>query len=215
MFHASLFLCPCIRISKWMVGAASYRLLLKFPYHKNYMAEFPKKGYYRSMKNGFTLIEIIVVLSVLGILAALYTASTGNLSDVSIDTASRRLQSDLRYVQQLATNSGVNHGVVFTSGSGYTAYRGSPGTPVIDPVTRQSLTVSMATYQGVALNTTDRVEFDPTGTPVMGGDHRIRMTATSGSIRDIYVVDKTGAVVIDLIEYGTGCACNIYAEERK
>ncbi len=161
------------------------------------------------MKRGFTLIEIVLVLSVLGILVALYTASTGDMSNVSIDAASRKVQSDLRYAHQLAVNTGINHGAVFTANGGYEVYAGSPGNPVIDPVTREDLVIELTDFQGVTVAEDYQVEFDPGGTPVMGGDNRARLTATSGAIRDVYVVDKTGAIVIDLIEYGTGCNCKL------
>lgn len=161
------------------------------------------------MARGFTIIEIIIIVAVLGILAALYTASTGDLSNVSIDAASRKVQSDIRYAQQLATSTGFNHGARFTAGGGYEVYRGSPGTPVTDPVTREALVEDLTDFEGIAITTDYRVEFDSTGQPVIGGDGRVRLTAGSGAVRDVYVVDKTGAVVVDLIEYGTGCNCKL------
>lgn len=161
------------------------------------------------MKRGFTLIELVFIIAILGILAALYTSSTGDLSDVAIDVASRKIQSDLRYAQSLAVSTGVNHGAVFTAGNGYQVYQISPGNYAKDPVTKEDMVIELDDFQGVALSTSTQIEFDKTGIPVMGADERIRLTASSGAIRDVYVVDKTGAVVIDLIEYGTGCSCNL------
>jgi len=166
------------------------------------------------MNRGFSLLEMILVIAVLGILVALYTTSTGDLSDVSIDAASRKVQSDLRYAHQLAVGTGSNHGALFTTNTGYEVYRGAPGTPVTDPVTRQAMNFDLDEFEGVTISTTYQVEFDSNGIPVIGGDGRVRLTAASGAIRDVYVVDRTGAVVIDLIEYGTGCSCELCTQEK-
>lgn len=161
------------------------------------------------MERGFTLIELVLVLVIMGALAALYTASTGDLSDVSVDAASRKVQSDLRYAHQLAVGSGVNHGAVFISGGGYQVYREIPGNYVADPVTHEDMVVDISDFAGVSITTDRQIEFDPTGTPVMGGDARVRLAATSGAIRDVYVIKNTGAVIVDLVEYGTGCSCEL------
>lgn len=174
-----------------------------------------KNVLYRVMKlrKGFSIIELIITVAVVAILAVLYISSTGDLSNVSIDAASRKVQSDLRYTQHLATTTGVNHGAVFTANVGYEVYQGSPGNPVIDPVTRQNLVVNLAEFQGVTVSTNYQVEFSPVGEPIMGGDGRVRLTSSSGATRDVYVVDKTGAVIIDLIGYGTGCQCKLCIED--
>jgi len=171
---------------------------------------FPFLDWGVNMKSkGFTYIELVIILVVIGILVALYTSSTGDLSNVSVDAASRKVQSDIRYAHQLSTTSGVVHGVNFVANVGYTVYKEDLATPVKDPVTREDLIVSLEDFEGVTIATDYEVEFDSTGTPIVGGDDRVRLAATSGAIRDVYVVEKTGAVVIDLIEYGTGCNCEL------
>jgi hypothetical protein len=69
--------------------------------------------------------------------------------------------------------------------------------------------VDLSSYQGVGITTDYQVEFTALGVPVIGGNDRVRLTATSGAIRDVYVVANTGAVVVDLIQYGTGCTCEV------
>jgi prepilin-type N-terminal cleavage/methylation domain-containing protein len=171
-------------------------------------------GYHYGMgKKGFTLIEVTLVIVVLGILAALYTSSTGDISDVSIDAVSRKVQSDIRHAHHLSTTTGTNHGVLFTPGVGYEVYVGSPGNYAKDPVTRQDFIVDITGFEGVDIDQIRQVEFNSIGEPVMGGDSRIRLESSSGAIRDVYVIDKTGAVVIDLIEYGTGCSCQLCFEK--
>jgi len=159
---------------------------------------------------GFTLIELVLLISVLGIMVVLYTESAGNLSDIAVDAASRKAQSDIRYAQLLAKTTGVKHGVKFNKGGSYEVYVNTPASPATDPVTHQQFVEDLSKYPGVTITTAYQVEFEPTvGRPTMGGDHRVRFTASSGAIRDVYVVDQTGAVVVDLIERGTGCSCDL------
>lgn len=165
------------------------------------------------MSKGFTFIELMLMVVVLGVLAVLYTSSTGDLSDVSIDAVSRKVQSDIRYAHQLATSTSGVYGANFVAGGGYEIYQGSPGHPVKDPVTREDMVVNLADFQGVVITTNYRVEFNARGEPTTGADSRVRLTASSGAIRDVYVVDRTGAVVVDLIQYGTGCRCDL-CEDR-
>lgn len=161
---------------------------------------------------GFTFTEVILVVVVLGILVALYTSSTGDLSNVSIDAASRKVQSDLRYAHQRAIITGNNHGAVFSAGGGYHVYQITEGNYAPDPVTKEDLVVDIEDFEGVYIDNDYQVEFNPQGEPVMGGDSRVRLASSSGAIRDVYVVEKTGVVVVDLIEYGTGCACTMCQE---
>lgn len=168
-------------------------------------------------KKGFTLIEVALVVGVLGILAALYTASTGDLSDISVDAASRKIQSDLRYAHHLARMTGTNHGAVFTQNGGYEVYRGSPGNYVIDPSNRGDLVVDLGNFEGVVISNNYQVEFDSIGKPIMGGSTNadngyVQLNAASGATRRVYVIDQTGAVVVDFISTGSGCSCELCME---
>lgn len=156
-------------------------------------------------KKGFTLIELILILSFLGIMVFVYIESAGDMSEISLDAASRKCQQDIRYAQQLAQTTGVPHGVVFYAGGGYQVYRGSPGNPVTDPATRQAMIENFAKYPGVQVSSNFQVQFDASGRPVMGGNQRATLM-TGGAVRDIYIVDRTGAVVIDITQGGSGCA---------
>lgn len=161
---------------------------------------------------GFTLIELVTIIALLGIMVVFYIESAGNLSDVAVDAASRKVQSDIRYAQLLAQTNNTNYGAKFNLGAGYEVYRGAPGTYATDPVTLKDMTDDLSKFPGVSIQTNNQIEFNAKGYPVMGADSRVRLQSSSGAIRDVYVVDKTGAVVVDLIQYGTGCSCQL--EER-
>ena len=161
------------------------------------------------MKHGFTLIELVLMIALLGIMVALYVESTGDLSDVAVDGASRKAQSDIRYAQQLAQTTGARYGVKFNEDGNYEVYVGSPGNPVRDPHTGQNMIEDFSRFPGVHIDDDYQVEFDSIGKPTIGGDGWARFVATSGAIRDVYVIDQTGAVTFELIQLGTGCSCEL------
>ena len=151
------------------------------------------------------IIEIGFVVVVILLVVFYISSSGGDLSDVSAEAAGRRVQSDIRYAQHLAKKTGVNHGVIFVTNNGYEVYKINPGTTVVDPVTKQKLVVDLSDFDGVTIGTNYQVEFNDAGKTVMGGDGKVRLKSSSGAIRDIYVIEKSSAVVVDLIEYGSGC----------
>lgn len=79
-----------------------------------------KKGIFRTsdfrLQNGFTLTEILVTLSVLGILIAITLSVFRTIQpDLQLSGATRELITDLRYVQQLTVTEQVEHSIRFYS----------------------------------------------------------------------------------------------------
>lgn len=65
-------------------------------------------------KRGFTLVELLVVISILGILAAALTTQVTKARAIG---QSMRCKANLRNLAQAALNYGIDHGVVPTAGS--------------------------------------------------------------------------------------------------
>ena len=87
---------------------------------------------------GFTLIELIVVMSIIGLLSALaYPRMTGSYYALKINGAARKLQSDIRYAQQAALNSHLKVDVVLdTANDRYRVADVAAGANITDPYTR-------------------------------------------------------------------------------
>ena len=71
-----------------------------------------------SENKGFTLIELILVLVIIGFLTALVTPAITSLTGLKLKTAARRVAAGLRYARSQAVTSGSDYQVVFNLGKG-------------------------------------------------------------------------------------------------
>ncbi len=104
------------------------------------------------MKNkGFTLIEVVMVIVIVGILAALAVPRFDSFYAAKLAGAVRKTASDIRYVQQIAISRHTNTRIVFNTASDtYSAQEeSSPGSGtwnnMTDPFTRGALQTNFAT----------------------------------------------------------------------
>jgi general secretion pathway protein H len=63
--------------------------------------------------NGFTLIELILVLVIMGLLTALVTPAITSLTGLKLKTAARKVAAGLRYARSQAVATGSDYQVVF------------------------------------------------------------------------------------------------------
>jgi MSHA pilin protein MshC len=129
----------------------------------------------RSRTRGFTLVEILMVVVILGIMSAIIIPQIGSRDDVKAAAAARYVMSDLIYAQNHAIATQTKHYVRF-SGSTYTIYN-SPtlATPIKNPVTKNTYqtTISSAgnqgfdgvTIQSSSFGTQTTIGFDELGSP--------------------------------------------------
>lgn len=161
------------------------------------------------MNRAFTLLELLLTMTLLSITALLFITYTGDVGTVSVDGLSRKIQSDVRLAQQLATSTGTPHGVQFTQGGNYVVYVNNTATPATDPLTRMPMIKNPLDFGDVVLSNSYQVQFDKVGKPTIGGGGNVMITADSGASRVIYVIANTGAVVFDPPQYGGGCGCRM------
>ncbi len=120
--------------------------------------------------SGFTIMELVMVISILGILAAFamprFQASGANTVGYQAD----QLMSDIRYTQSLAMAWGENLRLDVSSGSyqitcvnsSGTAACATAGDVITDPLTNQAFSVTLDS--GITLVGTD-TDFDKLGRP--------------------------------------------------
>ncbi|MFH0799886.1 MAG: prepilin-type N-terminal cleavage/methylation domain-containing protein [Pseudomonadota bacterium] len=161
------------------------------------------------MKKGFTVVEILLVIAMLSVIALLFISYTGDVGNVSADAASWKIQADIRHAQQLANETGVHHGVQFMQSGNYTVYKGNAMTPVLDPLSGKPMVVNPVQFGNVWIGNGFQVEFDKMGRPILGGGGSVEIIAESGAKRRIHVVKDSGAVIVDILGYGSGCSCRM------
>lgn len=126
-------------------------------------------------RHGFTIIELIVILVIIGIVATAVMVSGSPKGPVRLHAACQKLATDLRYMQEVAMAQQVRFGVSFNPGDrSYFGYRINTSTKATDPQTQGNLEIKFDTtrefkeIQIAGTNFNNAVEFDSAGRPYNG-----------------------------------------------
>ncbi len=156
---------------------------------------------------GFTLIEIIMVIVLLGVMAAIVALEYAPVTRVRTRAAADKLKADMQFAQSLALERRVTCGVSF-SGNTYTVFQNTVATPATDPLTKQNYVVSFnaGEYQGVTITSatfgaTTAVQFDREGIPSDGSGNALPSAQTGRQVilngsTSVIVTQTTGKVTI-------------------
>jgi len=97
----------------------------------------------KSMGKSFTLIEIVVVMVIIGIIAAVSVNRFFAYQEMKVNLAARKLVSDIRFAQNLAASYHADVGIEFSvSNNWYRVYNVSSGTNYTDPSTHQEFVIN-------------------------------------------------------------------------
>ncbi len=180
----------------------------------------------KEKKKGFTLIEFIIVIGILGILIIAAIPKISSYSYIKLVGATNKLASDIRYAQQLAISKQLRCGlyIYYPKQNKYFIYElvdpNKPFDPndeykiaAIDPHTRGKLIVDFTnhtSYQGIEifnsnLNNNKKVyklEFDQWGVPYTGNGKLIQSDgfialAYKKKLKIIYITPNTGNLWIE------------------
>ena len=164
----------------------------------------------KTHRPGWTLFQVVVAIVVMGVLFVA-AMPTYRIDSKRVDSAARRLQSDMRYAQQLAMSTRRHTWVTLdVNNETYRLYIEDPAQlgkanriAVTDPVDRSDFVVVLDTgeYSGVGIVSADfdsnsEVEFDSVGMPMDGDGTALSgvgtVTLTGG--RQVLVEPNSGAV---------------------
>ncbi len=158
--------------------------------------------------SSFTLIEVIMVIVILGILVVFARPRFEIFYELKIRGGAKRIISDIRYAQSLATSRHEDYAISFdTADNSYRVYRVSDGATAKDPFTHTDLVVDFdddSMYRGVNIfsvnfDTTDVLRFNWEGVPYDGDGS---LLSNRGTINlhcenrqlTIYVAPQTGRI---------------------
>jgi prepilin-type N-terminal cleavage/methylation domain-containing protein len=140
---------------------------------------------------GFTLIEILCVVVIIGLAAGIIIPQISTRDDLRCASAARQLMGDLLYAQSRSIALGKMHYVQFDKAAG--TYRVldnmSPANVINNPLSQQAYTVSIGTgaLTNVSINTAafdgnPTVGFDAMGVPYTWDATNGAIALTSGSV---------------------------------
>jgi len=148
-------------------------------------------------RRAFSLAELLMVILILGIAAAIVVPLAVDSSDLQALAAARMVAADLEYAQNAAITTQTPVSVTFSAaGNSYTLSNASG--PLIHPMTKSAYVTNFATVDGfeqlrilsAAFGGSSTVTFDELGTPnnpgtveLQAGAGRYRVTVSAGTGR--------------------------------
>lgn len=157
-------------------------------------------------KGGFTIIELVMVIVLIAIMAALAIPKFDSYYAIKLGGAARKLLFDIRYAQRLAIAQHDSYGVEFnTAANTYRIYKVSDNSTAIEPLSRSSFLVDYTAntefkdidITSVNFGGTTKIAFSSLGVPKNGSgvDLSVNGTVTisyKGSSQTITVIPNTG-----------------------
>jgi prepilin-type N-terminal cleavage/methylation domain-containing protein len=161
---------------------------------------------------GFTLIEILVVVVVIGIAAAVIAPQFGTRDDVSAGAGARAVMASLTYAQNRAITTATTHYIQFDATNQMYSVMTSitPAIYVINPVTLNnyqqsfgdaSVGLSNVSLVSASFDGQTTIAFDAMGTPYSYNP----LTNTTSVLSAGSIVVNTGACTLTIsVQSGTG-----------
>jgi prepilin-type N-terminal cleavage/methylation domain-containing protein len=160
-------------------------------------------GIRTSSHSGFTLVELVAVILILGVLAFSVVPRFLDKGSIDASAMAEQLANDIRYTQSLGMTSGQRNRINLTP----TTYQitTSAGAPVAHPATGSTAAISLGNVSLSGYNpplTNSYIAFDGKGIPytdvsgiVLAAPATITLNS-AGNTRQIVVSPTTGRVIV-------------------
>jgi prepilin-type N-terminal cleavage/methylation domain-containing protein len=153
----------------------------------------------RSTTGGFTLVELMMVMTLIAIIGAYAVVQNASASAYTLKSQADTLAANIRHVQAAATNWGRSLRITLTAGTNgsYSVTCVTTGTspcnvsPVLNPATGSGYTNALA--KGVAISGTSTLDFDNFGKPAAAASYTL---SAGGNTFTVAVAALTGNVTV-------------------
>lgn len=165
-----------------------------------------------SRRGGFTLMELLAVITILGIVASVAILSAQDNQAVVASAAARMIAGDLEYAQSLAISEQSDITVTFNTDTDSYTLTDSDSAPITHPLNKADFTITLPTEFGESSLDLSEAEFatgnssvgfDETGTPYQGGTSGTAIVGTNkvqvtcgGKTYNVTVGPVTGRIVV-------------------
>jgi prepilin-type N-terminal cleavage/methylation domain-containing protein len=166
----------------------------------------------RIVRDGFTMIELLIVVAILAIAAAIVVPMASSAGSMQLRAAVNMVAADLEYAKSMSISRGQRYAVVFDKTAGiYCQYRvvDQSGNPIRHPITQKleyvvsfqsDARLGQVEIAGVNFNGMDKVSFDSLGSPFDGIGANLNtgvITLQAGGItRTVTVEPVTGYISV-------------------
>ena len=156
----------------------------------------------RGISRGFTLVEIVIVVIIIGIAALVTVPMMSSAASMQIRSAANMIAADLEYARSMAISRGQNYSVEFDTGTERYRIKDQAGNVIPHPVKKgfsyeidfqNESRLSRVDIAKVDFNATSTVQFECLGSPDNGGAVVIQAGAAT---RTILVEPVTGFISI-------------------
>jgi MSHA pilin protein MshC len=127
---------------------------------------------------GFTMVELIMVVVLIGILAVSIVPKFMDTSAISLQGGAAMVAADIRYTQELAMSTHAPKTITFTTNDTF--------------YTVNSQTMNLPSRVSISSGAT--FTFNSLGEPTAGGGSSVQITTVGGSTKTITVESYTGRV---------------------
>lgn len=149
---------------------------------------------------GFTLVEILVVVMILGIASAIIIPQLGTRDDLKAAAGARLILADLAYAQNRAVTTQQKHYIQFT-GQQYTIFSrpddSAPLTAINHPVNKDTYTQTFGSAANPSLRSITLGTCSFEGQPILGFDELGAPFSYEAGTNTINPLSAPGSIVID------------------